>query len=122
MVAVRASKSDSRNRQCTRTQMLTETEIRGIKPLRQSRKFSDGGGLYLLIHSSGGRYWRYNYRFNGKQKTLALGIYPDVSLANARTRHQAARCQLAAGIDPSTCRRELRSRLAGSDRCPIGQL
>lgn len=91
--------------QNSKSQLLTDTVIRGIKPMRSPRKFSDGGGLYLLVAPIGGRYWRYNYRFSGKQKTLALGIYPDVSLARARARHQAARRQLADGIDPSTYKR-----------------
>ncbi|MGQ0835543.1 MAG: Arm DNA-binding domain-containing protein [Gammaproteobacteria bacterium] len=81
--------------------MLTETALRSIKPLRYARKISDSRGLYLLVAPNGGRYWRYNYRFNGKQKTLALGVYPDVSLDKARARHQEARRQLADGIDPS---------------------
>jgi hypothetical protein len=71
--------------------MLTETELCNVKPLRNARKLSDGGGLYLLIQPNGGRYWRYNYRFEGKQKTLALGIYPDVSLDKARARHKEAK-------------------------------
>lgn len=57
--------------------------------------------LYLLVAPTGGRYWRYSYRFKGKQKTLALGTYPEVSLEKARVRHQAARHLLAAGTDPS---------------------
>lgn len=79
------------------------------QPLRYARKFSDGGGLYLMVVPSGGRYWRYNYRFNGRQKTLALGVYPHVSLETARMRHRAARHLLAAGTDPSLMRRELRT-------------
>jgi hypothetical protein len=63
----------------------------------------------LLVSPAGGRCWRYNYRFNGKYKTLALGIYPAVSLGMARVRHQAARRLLASGMDPSLRRRELRT-------------
>lgn len=81
--------------------MLTKAELRNVKPLRYARKIFDAGGLYLLVAPKGGRYWRYNYRFDGKQKTLALGVYPDVSLAKARARHQEARRKLADGIDPS---------------------
>jgi hypothetical protein len=87
--------------------MLSETHVRRAKPLRHPRKLCDGGGLYLLVAANGGRYWRYNYRFNGKHQTLALGIYPDVSLAKARARHQEARRQLADGIDPPIQKRAL---------------
>lgn len=87
--------------------MLTETDVRRVKPLRQPRKLFDGGCLYLLVAPKGGRYWRYNYRFNGKQKTLALGVYPDVPLATARARYQEARRQLADGIDPAIEKRRL---------------
>ncbi len=94
--------------------MLTEAELRNIKPLRYARKISDSGGLYLLVAPNGGRYWRYQYRFNGKQKTLALGIYPDVPLAKARARHQEARRQLADGIDPAILKRALGRRAFAS--------
>lgn len=82
--------------------MLTDTQLRKTKPADRPQRLSDGHGLYLQIEPNGGRYWRYNYRFGGKQKTLALGVYPDVSLAKARARHQEARQQLLDGIDPST--------------------
>jgi len=94
--------------QNSKSQRLTGTTIQSIKPLRSPRKFSDGGGLYLLVAPIGGRYWRYNYRFNGMQKTLALGIYPDVPLGKARARHREARRLLDAGIDPAAMKRELR--------------
>ncbi|HTY50227.1 MAG TPA: integrase arm-type DNA-binding domain-containing protein [Steroidobacteraceae bacterium] len=84
--------------------MLTDAQIRSAKRAEKPRKISDGGGLHLLVAPSGGRYWRYNYRFDGKQKTLALGVYPDVSLAMARGRHQHARQLLADGIDPGAQR------------------
>jgi hypothetical protein len=81
--------------------MLTETEVRAIKPVRYSRKVSDGGGLYLLVTPKGSRCWRYAYRFAGKYKTLALGVYPVVSLERARSHHEFARNLLAQGLDPS---------------------
>lgn len=87
--------------------MLSEAEVRCVKPLRHPRKLSDERGLYLLVTPTGGRYWRYNYRFNGKFNTLALGIYPDVSLVKARARHQVARSQLADGIDPAIEKRAM---------------
>jgi hypothetical protein len=66
------------------------TWVREIKSLRYARKISDGCGLYLLVAPNGGRYWRYNYRFQRKSKTLSLGVYPDVSLEKARARRQEA--------------------------------
>lgn len=68
-------------------------------------KYTDGGGMYLLV-SAAGKYWRMNYRFAGKRKTLALGVYPAVSLADARKRRDKAREQLAKDIDPSAAKRE----------------
>lgn len=70
-----------------------------------SKKLPDGGGLHLLITHSG-KYWRYNYRHEGKFKTLALGVYPDVSLKKARNEHQAAKALLREGIDPCAVRRD----------------
>ncbi len=68
-------------------------------------KHTDGGGMYLLVNA-GGKYWRMDYRFADKRKTLALGVYPAVSLAKARQRREKARELLADGIDPSTAKRE----------------
>ena len=67
-------------------------------------KHSDGGGMYLLVTASG-KYWRLDYRFAGKRKTLALGIYPQVSLAKARVKRDKARQELADGLDPSAVKR-----------------
>jgi len=64
--------------------VLTDSRIRATKPGSRPRSLSDGNGLLLKILPSGGRYWRFNRRFNGKQETLALGVHPDVSLAKAR--------------------------------------
>ena len=82
---------------------LTDTAIRQAKATDKPSKLPDGKGLYLLLTVSGGKLWRYDYRFAGKRKTLALGAYPDVSLADARKRHTAAREMLAADppIDPA---------------------
>lgn len=96
-----------RDRHCTRTQMLTETQLRRVKPLRAARKLFDGAGLHLLVTPKGGRYWRYNYRFNGKHKTLSLGVYPEVSLATARARHQEAHRLLAEGIEPPSIKKQV---------------
>lgn len=94
---------------------LSNIRLKHLKPRSRARKVSDGAGLYVLVVPTGGRYWRHNYRFGGKEKTLALGVYPDVSLHRARTRHEEARRMLAAGTDPSLKRRELRG-WRGADR------
>ncbi len=83
------------------TIMLTDTQVRATKPGERLRRLTDRDGLYLQIEPPGGRYWRFNYRFNGKQKTLALGVYPDVSLGKARQRLREARELLADGLDPA---------------------
>jgi hypothetical protein len=86
---------------------LTDTFAKNIKHTGAAAgdKHTDGGGMYLLVNS-GGKYWRMNYRFADKRKTLALGVYPAVSLAKARARRDKARELLADGIDPSTAKKE----------------
>lgn len=86
---------------------LTDTRVKQLKHLgaANGEKYGDGGGMYLLVTATG-KYWRLNYRFAGKQKTLALGIYPDVTLLKARERRAEARTMLADGIDPSVAKRE----------------
>ena len=59
---------------------LTGTKVAEAKPAKRERKLSDGGGLYLLVKPNGTKAWRYKYRFNGRELTLALGVYPEVSL------------------------------------------
>lgn len=80
--------------------MLTDVAVRQAKSKDKPYKISDSGGLYLLVNSTG-KYWRMNYRFAGKQKTLAIGVYPAVSLVNARKKRDEARELLAKDIDPS---------------------
>ncbi len=77
-------------------------------------KYSDGHGLYLQVAPTGGKYWRYAYRFGGKQKTLALGTYPDIGLAKAREWLQDARTQLAEGVDPSAFKQALKAKSANT--------
>ena len=78
---------------------LSDTAVRNSKPKEKPYKLTDSEGLYLLI-SSTGKYWRFDYRFLGKRKTLAAGVYPDTSLADARERRSQARKLLANGKDP----------------------
>lgn len=85
---------------------LTNTAVRNAKPKAKPYKLPDGHGLNLLVHPKGGRYWRLRYRFGGREKTLALGTYPTVSLAVARQRLRDARELLADGIDPGEAKQE----------------
>ena len=80
---------------------LTDAAIRAAKPSSRPVKYSDGGGLHLLVTPTGSRLWRMQYRYCGKQKTLAFGSYPLLSLAEARVRRDEAKRQLADGFDPS---------------------
>lgn len=79
---------------------LTDIKVRTAKPTDKQYKLTDGNGMHLLVHPNGSKYWRLQYRFSGKQKMLALGVYPDVSLADARARRDEARKLLANSIDP----------------------
>ncbi|CAJ0711967.1 tyrosine-type recombinase/integrase [Ralstonia mannitolilytica] len=83
---------------------LTDAACRQTKAKDKPQKLTDGAGLYLLVNSTG-KYWRWDYRFEGKRKTMALGVYPDVSLAQAREKHQAARKVLKSGMDPMADRK-----------------
>lgn len=80
---------------------LTDTQIRNAKPDLKDAKMADSGGLYLLVTPAGGKLWRLKYRIDGREKKLAIGSYPEVSLSEARKRRDEAREQLAAGKDPS---------------------
>jgi len=84
---------------------LTDSRIRQAKPGAKPVKLADGGGMYLLLRPDGSRYWRLDYRYSGKRKTLALGVYPDISLGEARKRRQAAKALLAEGRDPGAERK-----------------
>ncbi len=92
---------------------LTDTGIRKLKPSATPARFFDGGGLYLQLSPAGTKLWRLKYRFDGKEKLLALGIYPDVSLATARQKRDEARTLLASGTDPSEQRKATKAHRAG---------
>ena len=79
---------------------LTDAPIRKAKPKDKPYKIADGGGMYLEVMPNGSKYWRMKYRHGGKEKRLAFGVYPDVSLALARERREEARKLLANGCDP----------------------
>lgn len=80
---------------------LSEVKVRNAKPQANEYKLFDGGGLFLLITPSGGKLWRFRYLFDKKEKKLSLGVYPEISLLDARKQRDEARSQLAHGIDPA---------------------
>ena len=84
---------------------LSDTAIRSVKPADKPFKLSDEKGLHLLVHPNGSKYWRLKYRYADKEKVLALGVYPDVGLKDARAKRDAARKLLADGIDPGENRK-----------------
>lgn len=84
---------------------LTNTAVQNAKPGDKAKKLFDERGLYLEVSPTGGKWWRLKYRFAGKEKRLSLGVYPDVSLKDARDRRDAARKLLANGVDPSENRK-----------------
>lgn len=85
---------------------LNARQVETAKPKDKPYKMADGGGLYLLVKTNGSRYWRLKYRIDGKEKLLALGVYPDVSLADARAKRDEARKGIAGGIDPLEVKKE----------------
>lgn len=88
---------------------LNDIKVRAAKPKEKAFKLTDERGLYLFITPSGGKLWRFNYRYEDKSKTLALGAYPDISLSNARQRRDDARKLLANGVDPAAVKKAVKS-------------
>ena len=85
---------------------LSALAVSKAKPREKPYKLTDGHGLYLLLTPPSGRYWRLNYRFDGKSRTMALGVFPEVSLADARAKRDDARRILASGCDPTAKRKD----------------
>jgi integrase len=88
---------------------LSDLTIKSLKPKEKTFKRFDGGGLFIEIATTGGKLWRFKYRFDGKEKLLALGRYPEVSLQEARRRHFDAREKLSKGIDPSAEKKAIKA-------------
>ncbi len=84
---------------------LTDTKVRTVKPKKKPQKLYDGGGLFLLVTPAGGKLWNLKYRFDGEEKNISFGAYPDISLAEARQKRDQAKALLASGIDPSDTRK-----------------
>lgn len=84
---------------------LTDTAVRNAKPCAKPIKLFDERGLFLIVTPTGGKWWRFRYKVDTKEKLLSLGVYPDVGLKEARTQREAARKLLASGIDPGEHRK-----------------
>jgi len=93
---------------------LNDVAVRKAKPESKPYKMADGRGMYLEVMPNGSKYWRLKYRFHGKEKRLALGVYPDVPLALARERRDNARKLLAQDIDPGEQKKA--EKAAGADK------
>ena len=101
---------------------LNNRAVDNAKPREKKWKLADGGGLHLLVHPNGGKYWRFKYRVDGKEQEMALGVYPEVSLKQARQRHQAAREMLASGVDPNQDKRDRKLAALDAARTTFGGL
>ena len=93
-----------------RVEPLSESKVEAARPMVNTYRLFDGGGLILFVTPGGGKWWRFKYRFEGKQKMLALGTYPEVNLDDARCGRDAAQELLLQGIDPSVVRKEEKAR------------
>jgi hypothetical protein len=82
------------------TVTLTDLKIRSLKPDEKPHRYTDGGNLFVEVRPNGSKLWRFAYKFDGKQKLMALGTYPEISLARAREKRAEARALLLEGIDP----------------------
>ena len=86
---------------------LTELGIKKSKSSIKEKKLYDGKGLYLLLHNNGSKYWRVKYRFLGKEKVLSLGVWPNISLTDARTMRNEAKIILKSGQDPNLVKQNI---------------
>jgi integrase len=101
---------------------LTDTAIKRSHAAEKPYKLTDGKGLFLLINSSGSKLWRWKYRYDGKEKLMPFGAYPDVSLADARLRHAEARRLLASGIDPMVERKAEKEAVIEASENPFSEI
>lgn len=91
---------------------LTDIKVRTAKPDTKEYSLADGDGMSLLVHPNGSKYWRFRFRFGGKQHLIAFGVYPETSLADARQKREEARRLVAAGIDPRVHKRAVKEEQA----------
>ncbi|MEO7380621.1 MAG: Arm DNA-binding domain-containing protein, partial [Paracoccaceae bacterium] len=85
---------------------MSDTTIRALKPRDRAYKVSDFDGMFLIVKPTGSRLWQFKYRIDGREKLLSIGVYPEVSLAQARATRDAARALLAKGGDPGQAKQE----------------
>ncbi len=85
---------------------LSDIQVRNLKPREKAYKVSDFEGLFVLVKLNGSKLWQFKYRMDGKERLLSIGVYPDVSLAQARKAKESARASIAAGIDPSAAKQQ----------------
>ena len=95
--------------------MLTATGIKQAKPKDKPYKMGDSAGLFLLVNPNGSKWWRLKYRIAGKEKLISLGIYPEVSLVEARDKRDEAKKALRSGIDPSGAKKAQKASASGAD-------
>lgn len=91
--------------------MLTVKQIDAAKPAEKSYRLADAGGLFLFVPPSGKKVWRMRYRFDGKEKTLVIGPYPEISLTEARAKQSEAKMKLLTGVDPAEQKQALKKRV-----------
>ena len=89
--------------------ILNDVTLRNAKPATNDKRLNDGGGLYLLIKPNGAMWWRFDYTFSGKRKTLSVGVYPTIGLADARRKAEEAKTSAANGTDPSDTRKQTKA-------------
>lgn len=89
---------------------LTDIKVRSAKPEDKEYSLTDGDGMFLLVHPNGSKYWRLRFRFGGKQHLMALGVYPEVSLSEARQKRDEARKLVAAGTDPREHKKSIKAK------------
>lgn len=94
---------------------LTDKKIKASSPRSKPYKLSDGSGMYLLVHPKGSKYWRFKYRYDGKEKLLALGVYPEITLSEARKRRDEARKSLALDKDPLLLKQQKTQQMKGQN-------
>ncbi len=95
--------------------MLTDASIKNAKPKEKAYKLTDGEGMFLLLNPNGSRWWRFNYRIGGKHKQISFGVYPEVTLKEAREKRDEARKMLRDGIDPSQAKKAQKDSASGAN-------